>query len=578
MINSLENSVNRSVSTLSKSEAVSSEAMVVTKHPLATQAGLEVLRAGGNAMDAAIASCFATGVVEANSATIGGGGYIVYQMGDSGGVIGGHMPASMQCAPDMFKLTGKESTGSIGFGWAEVEGNANLEGHLSINVPGVVSAMCESHKLFGSMPLTDVLAPAIKLAKDGFSPHWHNLYAFGLLADMLFKYEELGRIFMPNGTMPLGDKTYPALLKQPDLAQTMEYIAKEGSKGFYEGDIAASIVTDIKKNGGVVSREDFSTYKPFIWDKGLEVPYRDTIVRVPPHATAGITTAMTLKLMDQFDFKNAEHNSASALHTYISAARLAYADRYEYLGDPETIDIPWKGLLSEEYSERRFKEIKELVPENWKPGNPWVEEGREPLTKFAASTPILDDGTTHICVIDKDSNAVSFTNTVGSGFGSGIVPKGTGIVMNNGMSWFDPIPGRINSIMPGRWPLNNAVPALVLNSSGVLMSVGVTGGRRITNAVTQIISNVIDFGMGPQTAIDCPRVDCSSPFTSVSPELDENVRSQLEQRGHKLRVMGSAYPVTGFANFGSPVAIVRSNTGQLSGGADTFHSAYAEGI
>ena len=221
---------------------------------------------------------------------------------------------------------------------------------------------------------------------------------------------------------------------------------------------------------------------------------------------------------------------------------------------------------------------KELVPKNWKPGNPWVEEGREPLTKFAASTPILDDGTTHICVIDKDSNAVSFTNTVGSGFGSGIVPKGTGIVMNNGMSWFDPIPGRINSIMPGRWPLNNAVPALVLNSSGVLMSVGVTGGRRITNAVTQIISNVIDFGMGPQTAIDCPRVDCSSPFTSVSPELDENVRSQLEQRGHKLRVMGPEYPVTGFANFGSPVAIVRSNTGQLSGGADTFHSAYAEGI
>ena len=135
MNQSSEHSSSRSVSTLSKSEARSSEAMVVTKHPLATEAGLEVLRSGGNAMDAAIACCFATGVVEANSATIGGGGYIVYQMGDSGGVIGGHMPASMQCAPDMFKLTGKESTGSIGFGWAEVEGNANLEGYLSINVP-----------------------------------------------------------------------------------------------------------------------------------------------------------------------------------------------------------------------------------------------------------------------------------------------------------------------------------------------------------------------------------------------------------------------------------------------------------
>ena len=575
-MNSEADNKKRSISTLSKSEAISSEAMVVTKHPSATEAGLEILRAGGNAMDAAIASCFATGVVEANSATIGGGGYIVYQMQDKGGVIGGHMPASMQCTPDMFKLTGKESTGA--FGWAEVEGNANLEGYLSINVPGVVSAMCESHKMFGRMPLSDVLAPAIQLARDGFSPHWHNLYAFGLLSDILFKYKELGRIFMPNGSMPLGGKTYPAVLKQPDLAQTMEYISKEGPRGFYEGDIAALIIKDIQENGGVISREDLARYRPFIWDKGLEIPYRDTVVRVPPHATAGITTAMTLKLMDRFDFKNSGHNSISALHTFISAARLAYADRYEYLGDPETIDIPWNGLLAQDYTDRRFKEINECVPKHWEPGNPWIEEGREPLNRLIASSPILDDGTTHICVIDKDSNAVSFTNTVGAGFGSGIVPKGTGIVMNNGMSWFDPIPGRINSIMPGRWPLNNATPALVLNSRGVVMSVGVTGGRRITNAISQIISNVVDFEMGPQMAIDSPRVDCSTPYTSVSPELDAIVRDELEQRGHNLRVMGPEYPATGFANFGSPIAIVRSSTGQLHGGADTFHSAHAEGI
>ena len=569
--------MNKSIITLTKSEATAPKAMVVSKHPLATEAGIEVLRSGGNAMDAAIACCFATGVVEPNSATIGGGGYIVYQVGDNGGVIGGHMPSSKQSRPDMFKLTGKDSTGAIGFGWAEVEGNANIEGYLSINVPGVVSAMCESHKLFGRLPFSEVIAPAIRLAREGFSPHWHNLYAFGLLSDMLYKYDELGRIFLPNGAMPIGDKAYPALLKQADLADTMEYIGHEGSKGFYEGDIANLIVKDIQSHEGILSREDFSTYKPFIWDKGLEVPYRNTIVRLPPHATAGITTAMTLKLMDRFDFKNSGHNSADSLHTFISAARLSYQDRYEYLGDPETIDIPWDGLLSDEYTDRRFKEIGIVVPELWQAGNPWIEEGREPRTRFDASTPILDDGTTHICVIDQDSNAVSFTNTVGSGFGSGIVPKGTGIVLNNGMSWFDPIPGRINSIMPNRWPLNNAAPALVLNSNGAVMSLGVTGGRRITNAISQIISNVIDFKMGPQIAIDCPRVDCSSPYTSITPELDETVRQELKQRGHKLRVMGPEYPVTGFANFGSPVVIVKSENGRLSGGADTFHSAHAEG-
>jgi len=271
------------------------------------------------------------------------------------------------------------------------------------------------------------------------------------------------------------------------------------------------------------------------------------------------------------------HNSADSLHAIISAARQAYADRYVYLADPETVDVPWDGLMSDAYTDRRRAEIGDKAPARWEAGDPWIEEGRRPDKVYEPSLPILDDGTTHLCVVDADGNAVSFTNTVGGGFGSGIVPKGTGVVMNNGMMWFDPIPGRVNSILPGRWPLNNATPAMVLGKDGTRIPIGVTGGRRITNAVSQIISNLVDHGMGPQAAIDAPRVDCSTPKTSVPVELDESVRRALEEGGHRLTVMGLEYAITGFANFGSPVAIVRPPTGELTAGVDTFHAAYAEG-
>ncbi len=561
---------------ISKEEARASRAMVATKHEMATRAGLEVLEVGGNAIDAAIAACFASGVVEPNAATIGGGGYIVYQMGDRCGVIGGHMPAPKSAQPGMFRLTGNPGTGT--FGWAEVEGNANLEGALSIGTPGVVAAMCEAHRRFGRLRLEDVVAPAVRLARNGFAPHWHNLYAFGLLAGNLFRYEELRRIFMPDGAMPKGDLFRRGCLRQPELADVMEAIGREGEDVFYKGEVAGRIADDIQANGGILSREDLEGYRPFVWEGGLQVAYRDHTVIVPPHATAGITTAMTLKLMDRFDLAGMGHNREETLHAFICSTRLAYADRYAYLADPATVDVPWTGLLSDAYADRRRAKIGERAPEAWKAGNPWIEEGRRPEVVYAPSAPLLDDGTTHLCVVDGDGNAVSFTNTIGFGFGSGVMPKGTGIVMNNAMAWFDPVPGRINSILPGRWPLNNATPAIVRTKGGGLISVGATGGRRITNAVSQLIANVVDFGMGPQAAIDAPRVDCSSPRTSVPEALDEAVRTGLEARGHRLRVVGRDYPAGRMTSFASPAVIVRDPDGNLTAGVDTFHSAYAEGL
>ena len=560
---------------LIKQEALSRRGMVATKDKLATRAGVQVLEAGGNAVDAAVAACFAIGVVEPWSAGIGGGGYLVYQIGDDGGVVGFPMRGPLAARADMYELSGEASAGS--FYWAGVVGQENNEGYRSIATPGAVAGLCRAIELQGRLPLEEVMAPAIGLARDGFAPNWYALYISGLMAGKLFKYPELRRVFMPGDELPSGDLVNPPRFRQPELADVLDAIARGGANAFYRSDVAEAITSDIGANGGVLSKDDLAQYKPFHWPKGLEFAYRGHTVRVPPYACAGTTSAMTLKALDGFDIQAMGHNSADMLHAYIECAKLAYADRFEYMADPDFVDVPWKGLVSNEYIQRRRSLIADKALSEYVPGDPWVEEGRRPDQVLPASLPAFDSGTTHLCAMDGDGNAVSLTNTVGGGFGSGIVPKGTGVVMNNGMLWWDPIPGRINSIMPGKLPLNNMTPALVLDGDGVKLSVGASGGRRITNCVTQLIVKTVDFGMGPQEAIDSPRIDCSMPFTSVDLGLDEQVTADLEARGHRLLVMGEEFVQSGFAKFASPVAILRDGPESFRGGADTFHSAYCEG-
>jgi gamma-glutamyltranspeptidase/glutathione hydrolase len=550
--------------------------MVATKDPLATRAGLEILEAGGNAVDAAVAACFAVGVVEPASSGIGGGGYLVYQVGGRGGVIGFPMRAPLAARPDMYRLTGEAAAGA--FGWAGVVDDENLQGYRSIATPGAVAGLCEAHERLGRLPLQDVIGPSVRLARGGFAPSWFNLYSIGLLAGMLFKFAELRRIFMPGDEMPTGDPESPPDLRQPDLADALEAIGREGPEAYYRGDIAKAIVADVREHGGILSEADLAAYRPFSWENGLEFSYRGRVVRVPPFASAGVTSAMTLKLLDGFDVASMGHNSAEMLHTFVSSARLANADRFAYLADPELVDVPWAGLLSDSYTQRRRAAIQRSAPTVYQPGDPWAEEGGRPEEVLPASRPGWDTGTTHLCVIDGEGNAVSLTNTVGGGFGSGVVPRGTGIVMNNGMLWFDTLPGRVNSILPGKLPLNNMTPALVFDRDGVVMAVGASGGRRITNCVTQLIVKVLDFGMGPKAAVDSPRVDCSMPFTSVDPRLDERVRADLEARGHTLNVIDESFVQTGFASFASPIVISRHPGGELTAGVDTFHSAHAAGL
>ena len=522
-----------------KEEARAPSAMVATKDREATRAGLRMLAQGGNAIDAAVASCFAIGVLEPASSGIGGGGYLVYQVGDQGGVIGFPMKGPISAKPDMYELTGEAATGS--FGWPGVVNDDNIEGFRSIATPGAVAGLCEAHRRFGKLPLSEVLAPAVSLARDGFIPNLFGLNQISSTAGMLMRYDELRRVLMPGDNMPMGDVVDRAVLKQPELANILEAIGKGGPDAFYKGDIAKALTSYIQNNGGSLSEEDMASYKPIVWDKGLEFKYRGHTVRVPPFACAGITSAMTLKLLDGFDVPSMGHNSADMLHSYISCARLAYADRFQYLADPAFADVPWNGLVSDDYTELRRATIGDRMNGSVEAGNPWIQEGREPTSVLPASRPAEDKGTTHLVVTDSEGNGVSITNTIMSGFGSGIIPKGTGIVMNNGMMWFDPVPGRINSIAPGRLPLNNMTPALVMNRDGVRMAVGASGGRRITNCVTQQIIKVIDYDMGPQAAIDSPRIDCSTPHTSIDPRLDPDIVAALEARGHDIRSIPESF-------------------------------------
>ncbi len=557
-----------------KTEAVADSYIVAGKHRFATNAGVAMLEAGGNVIDAAVAVCLAVGTVEPGSSGIGGGGYLVYHMGGATGVFGFPMRAPQAAHAGTYRLTGAGGTGS--FGWPQVEGDANIHGPLSIAVPGAIAGLCAAHARFGALPLNEVVEPALRLARDGFAPTFFDHYAAGMSADMFIRYDELRHIMMPNGQWPSAPGSAELLLRQPDLANVLEAVAKEGPNGFYRGAVAEALATGTRDLGGILSEDDLASYTPMHWEGGLEFDYRGRRIVVPPFACAGTTTAVTLKLLAGFDVAGMGHGSFQTLHHFIWAARLAYADRFVYMSDPDYVDAPWNGLVADDYLDARRALISERIG-RVPSGDPWTHEEHRPAELLPPSLPAWEQGTTHLCVMDAAGNAVSLTNTIMSGFGSGIVPKGTGVIMNNGMMWFDPAPGHINSVAPGKAPLNNMTPALVLGESGATHAVGASGGRLITNCVSQVLSNLLDHGMGPQAAIDAPRVDASLPTASADMRIGTDVIQQLREQGHDVRVVPYDFLERGWTPFASPLAIVRGESPELRAGVDTFHSAYAAG-
>ncbi len=553
---------------IQKSEARGRRGMAATKHPAASAVAVEVLAAGGSAVDAAVAAAFAVGVVEPWNSGIGGGGYAVVAGPDHAHAAAFPMRSGSGAAPERYPLDGRGNVGA--FLWAGVQDDANLHGYRAMAVPGAVAGLSALHQRHGRMPWRELVQPAVRLARGGFELGWYDSAYMTALAPAARRHPELHRRFYPGGEPPGSDHFEPARITQPELAASLEAVAEDGAEAFYRGDLAAEIARACADNGGVIQRADLAAYRARV-SAPLQTSYRGVTVLVPGPGGAGPTTVQTLNLYEHFDAPAAGRVSVERLHAYLWSARLAFADRFHFMTDPERADAPWDALASKRYAAARAQAVDPAAaPDGYAPGDAWAYAAPEHAVQRLKS----ETSTTHLCTADADGTLVSLTNTLGGGWGAEVVAGDTGIVWNNGMMWFDPVPGRPNSIAPNRCGLNNMTPAVARSPDGRAMAVGASGGRRITNCVTQLIGYVFDHGLGAQAAVAAPRVDASTPWVTVDPRFGAETLEALRARGWDVRPPA----IPGRSAFASPVLILRDADGGLGGGVDVFHSAAAQGL
>lgn len=567
---------------VSKDEVTASSALITANHPHSAEAGYEILKAGGNAIDATFAAAATSWVVEPFEVCIAGCGFMLIHIADQNVTVALEFcPRAPKAATaDMYKVLGSADD-SIAI--KEVEDDDNLHGHRCVTVPTSVAGFCLVHQRYGSLPLEQVLEPAIHYAENGF-----HLLPFGastLVSDMevLVRFPEAASIFLNNGfPYNAGEK-----LVQRDLGQTLRLIAQQGPDVFYRGEIATAIAEEMSNNGGLITTEDLAEYEPSFLEPA-RVSYRGYDVLGIPVANGGITELETLSILNSFDMARLGHNSVEYLHTFIEGTRHAFADRYYYLGDPEFVPVPMKGLLSPDYGasvagvvdrENAALESSDVHPwtayEARAIHDPWkYDDSPRPEVAFQPSGLTPPSSTSHISVVDRNRNMVSCTHTLASN--SMVVPKGTGVQMAGGMIWFHPEPNRANSIDGCKRPLVNMGPLMVLEDSKPFLAIGAPGGRRIMNAVTQVTMNVINHGMGVQDAIAAPRVDCSERDTLYNNEIDEDTIEALRSRGHRMVDGGGDFSEYAFAKPGG--VLIDPENGLLHGGVEILGKAEARGL
>jgi gamma-glutamyltranspeptidase/glutathione hydrolase len=574
----------RSVWRPDKDEVVVENGAVATAHPIAAQVGVDVLKSGGNAVDAAIATGFCLNVIEPWNSSIAGHGQMIVHMAAEGRSIAidyGHR-APRAATADMFRVVGQTVEGN---GIYEVEDRANAVGHRSIGVPGVTAGMCRAHELFGVLPLEQLLEPAVHYAREGFEADPTACLTIATNMPNLVRYGEAARIFLADGYPPSpGTK-----IVQRDLADTVERIGREGKDALYRGEVAAAIDEEMRRNGGVLSAEDLSEYEAQVL-KPVKVSYRGYELLGSPAPSGTITVLQTLNILENFDLGSLSHASPERLHLFTEAARHAFADRYSFVGDPDFQPTPLDGMLSSEYA----REIARLIDrrtaglEDERELQPWVAYADSPLHDpwrydpqprpqgaMPASPPSEGDCTTHFSVIDRDRNMVACTQTAVGGFGSGVVVPGAGVLLTNGMVVFNPMPGAANSIAGYKRGLDNMSPVLTLRDGKPFFSMGAPGGRRIICRIAHVISNVIDFGMSMQEAITTPSVDAAERETFIDHRIDPQTVESLARMGHNVEVVPE--PSTG-GGFSRPRGVMLDPvTGMLHAGVQPFGTDEARG-
>ena len=495
--------------------------MVASEQGLATQVGLDILKQGGNAIDAAVAVGFALAVVLPNAGNIGGGGFMVLHDDKTGKdvAIDFREIAPAKASRDMYL----DNQGNV------IDGKS-LFTHDASGVPGTVAGMEYALKKWGTMPLSKVLEPAIKLADKGFIVSDVLAQTLKEEKSTLGKWSASKAIFFKNGEpLKSGD-----LLVQKDLAKSLRLIAKQGAKAFYQGEIATKIAKEMQSQGGTMTLEDLKAYKvverqPIIGDyRGYKV------VTMPPPSSGGVHLIEILNMLEHYPIKEDGVNSAKNIHHMAESMKLAYADRSEYLGDPDFVKIPVTGLTSKAYANEQVKTIddnKARLSSTIKPGKP---------------QPYESDQTTHYSVMDKAGNAVAVTYTLNLNFGSGIVVEGTGILLNNEMDDFSVKPGvpnafglvggAANAIEAKKRPLSSMTPTIVMKNNKPWLVTGSPGGARIITTVLQSVVNTIDHEMNPAEAIITPRVHHQwlPDELRVEEGISPDTIKLLQDKGHNV--------------------------------------------
>ena len=493
--------------------------IVVSDHPLATQAGTEILDRGGNAVDAAIATGFALAVVDQAASGLGGGGFmIIYEARDKRAHALDFRETAPEAAHADLYVRGGKPVPSL-----------SLTGALAVAVPGEVAGLLAAMKRFGSLPLATLMAPAIRLATEGFPLDAALRYAIERQASNMKKFPELARVFLVKDEVPPEGE----IIRQPDLGQTLKAVVAEGADVFYQGWIAQAIVDTLKRDGGVLTLEDLKTYRP-VWREPLVGSYRKrTVITMPPPSSGGVALIQMLNVLEGHQLTKLAPNSATYLHLVAESMKHAFADRAQYLGDPDFIKAPIPILVSKDYAawiRGRISPVKTHPSKYYGLGNFKAEQG----------------GTTHFSVLDRFGNAVACTLSVNTRFGSKILVPKTGIVLNNEMDDFAIHPsGNVyglvgndaNSLQPKKRPLSSMTPTIILQGDRPELIVGGAGGPRIISAVLQTILNVLDFQMPINEAVEAPRIHHQwiPDELNVEDRLPPETKKSLERRGHTIR-------------------------------------------
>lgn len=561
----------RSALVVTKRTPLAPHGLVVAEHPLGAEVGAAILEGGGNAVDAAVATAFAMTVVEPFMSTLGGSGTMLAHLARRGETIALDFngTAPMRAHESMYRLIG--GVAEALFTWPRVENDANLFGHRSVAVPGSVAGLTFALARWGTMELADVIAPAIALARDGFVPDWYLALTTARSMEEIGEFPETARTYLRDGrwiyrppALDAGDRaTYP------DLARTLELIAREGPDAFYRGAIAEAIQAEMAAHGGLITREDLAAYQVHLTDPLLG-RYRDCDLAFSPGGTGGVTALEILNVLERFPAAQTGCDTARGLHLRAEAIHRAFSDRFAHLGDPAYVKAPWERLASKAYAH----DVAGALRRRPSSGDGATRRRRAaPSRRSARRRAGTEECTTHISVVDRQRNMVTLTHTAVSIFGSRVVVPGTGILLNNGMIWFDPEPGKANSVGPGKRALVNMVPVLAFRRDKPYLTLGAPGGRRIISAIPQVIANLIDGGMSLQAAIEAPRLHKESDDLLVDARVGEAALRALERLGHRVVPKDESYATL---NFAKPVG-VRVTPRGLEAGLDHLRPAAAAG-